>query len=178
MFTSLLWYQCPLPIGCFASARTSNYKVQLPMRKLKLTLHSNQVKGLSASRHATWFRHIFSAKLTVILSYNYLTSIKRQNLVPYTLKLCSRLTQTSIFSTNYRLQLSIGRFSPSAISFNDNAVVRNFYPEKFFAFFEAFQRSAANLKDICIWSPFTRTALDPSVTEPINLYTTDHFHSL
>ena len=92
MFTSLPWYQCPLPIGCFASARTSNQKVQFPMRKLKLTLHSNQVKGLSASRHATWFRHIFSAKFTVILLYNYLTSIKRQNLVPYTLKLCSRLT--------------------------------------------------------------------------------------
>ena len=50
------------------------------MRKLKLTLHPNQLKGLSASRHATWFRHIFSAKFTVILLYNYLTSIKRQNL--------------------------------------------------------------------------------------------------
>ena len=42
-------------------------------------------------------------------------------------------------------KLSIGRFSPSAISFNDNAVVRNFYPEKLFAFFAAFQRFAASL---------------------------------
>ena len=47
-------------------------------------------------------------------------------------------------------KLSIGRFSPSAISFNDNVIVRNFYPEKFFAFFEASQRFAANVKDICI----------------------------
>ena len=57
-------------------------------------------------------------------------------------------------------KLSIGSFNPCATSFNDNAIVRNFYPEKFFAFFEAFQRIAANLKEICIWSPFTRTALD------------------
>ena len=47
-------------------------------------------------------------------------------------------------------KLSIEPVSPSAISFNDNAIVRNFYPEKFFALFEAFQRFAANLKEICI----------------------------
>ena len=47
-------------------------------------------------------------------------------------------------------KLSIGRFSPSAISFNDNAIVRNVYPENFFAFFEGFQRFSANLKEICI----------------------------
>ena len=166
------------------------------MRKLKLTLHPNQLKGLSASRHATWFRHIFSAKFTVILLYNYLTSIKRQNLIPYTLKVCSLLTLTSIFSTSYRLQLN-GRKafhrtfqSKCDQSLNDNAIVRNFYPEKFFAFFLSFSKicrqfirlralpskfsiwgiswkvnrracsQATNLKEICIWSPFTRTALD------------------
>ena len=59
-----------------------------------------------------------------------------ESLVPY-LKLCSLLTWTSIFSTSYRLQLimegklSIVLFSPSSISFNDNTIVRNFYPRKF-----------------------------------------------
>ena len=28
-------------------------------------------------------------------------------------------------------ELSIGLFSPISISFNDNAIVRNFYPKKF-----------------------------------------------
>ena len=58
-----------------------------------------------------------------------------ESLVPY-LKLCSLLTRTSILSTSYQLQLngrklSIVLFSPSSISFNDNTIVRNFYPRKF-----------------------------------------------
>ena len=55
------------------------------------------------------------------------------------------------------------------------------------SFFEAFQRFAANLKEICIWSPFTRIERSPcsqayhsdySVSEPKSFYTADHFHSL
>ena len=42
---------------------TPDLKLQLPMRKLKLIPHTNQLEGLSTSRHATWFRHVFfSAK--------------------------------------------------------------------------------------------------------------------
>ena len=40
-------------------------------------------------------------------------------------------------------KLSIVLFSPSSISFNDNTIVRNFYPRKF-------QRFAANFKGIYI----------------------------
>ena len=40
-------------------------------------------------------------------------------------------------------KLSIGIFSPSSISFNNNAIVRNLYPKKI-SFFEAFQRFAVN----------------------------------
>ena len=35
-------------------------------------------------------------------------------------------------------KFSIGRFSPSLTSFNDNAIVRNFYPNKI-SLFEAFK---------------------------------------
>ena len=59
------------------------------MRKLKLTLHPNQLFVGATTRNLISTH--FSAKFTVILLYNYLTSIKRQNLVPYTLKLCSLL---------------------------------------------------------------------------------------
>lgn len=51
------------------------------------------------------------------------------------------LTQTSILSTTYQVQLngrmvfSVGLFGPILISFNDNAVVRNLL-------FEVFQRFA------------------------------------
>ena len=80
---------------------------------------------------------------------------------------------------------SIGPFSPCAISFNDNAIARNFYPEKFFAFFEAFQRFDANLRkfayDHLLLEPRSACSQayhsDFSLTEPINFYTTDHFHS-
>ena len=98
---------------------------------------------------------------------------------------CGLLTQSSgIFSTSYRLQLnerkvSIGLFSPSSKSFNENAIVRNFYPKKI-SLFEAFQRFVANLEEICIWSPLiiepwsTSSRAhhsDYSVTEPINCST-------
>ena len=98
---------------------------------------------------------------------------------------CGLLTQSSgIFSTSYRLQLnerkvSIGLFSPSSKSFNENAIVRNFYPKKI-SLFEAFQRFVANLEGICIWSPLiiepwsTSSRAhhsDYSVTEPINCST-------
>ena len=58
-----------------------------------------------------------------------------ESLAPYS-KLCGLLTQTSIFSTgtNCRLmegKLSVGISRPSSISFNDNSIVRNFYPKKF-----------------------------------------------
>ena len=57
-----------------------------------------------------------------------------ESLVWY-LKLCGLLTQSVIFSTSYHYcrlmegKLSMGLFS--SISFNDNAIVRNFYPKKF-----------------------------------------------
>ena len=56
-------------------------------------------------------------------------------------------------ATNCRLiegKVSISIFSPSSLSFNDNAIVSNFYTKKFYALFEAFQRLATNLKGICI----------------------------
>ena len=57
-------------------------------------------------------------------------------------------------------KLSMGLFSSSSISFNDNAIVRNFYPKKFHSS-KHFQRFAANLKWICVWFSLTiRTALD------------------
>ena len=48
------------------------------------------------------------------------------------------LTQTSVFSTSYRLSLnrrkaSVYRHCSSLISFNDTAIVRNFYAKKFYA---------------------------------------------
>ena len=49
-----------------------------------------------------------------------------------------------------RSDTSSGLFSPSSISFNDNAIVRNFYPKKFHSS-KLFQRFAANLKWICIY---------------------------
>ena len=73
-------------------------------------------------------------------------------------------------------KLSVGLFSPSSLSFNDNPIVSNFYSKKFYALFEAFQRFATNLKGIWIWSPLiTEPRLpisqayhsDYSVTEPI-----------
>ena len=49
-------------------------KLQLPMRKLKLILHANQLEGLSTSRHATWFRHIFLYN-NMVFNFSY----KRSN---------------------------------------------------------------------------------------------------
>ena len=55
--------------------------------------------------------------------------------VPYW-KLCGLLTQTSIFSTSYRLWLdrrkAFYRYcSPRSLFFNDTWIVRNLYPKKF-----------------------------------------------
>ena len=55
--------------------------------------------------------------------------------VPYW-KLFGLLTQTSIFSASLRMWLNRGKAffrhcSPRSISFNDTAIVRNFYPKKF-----------------------------------------------
>ena len=60
-----------------------------------------------------------------------------ESLVPY-LKLCGLLTQTSIIKpatdcTLMERKLSIGLLSTSSISFNDNAIERNFYPKKFYS---------------------------------------------
>ena len=47
-------------------------------------------------------------------------------------------------------KLSIGLFSPSSLSFNESAIVSDFYSKKFYALFEAFQRFATNVKGVCI----------------------------
>ena len=83
-----------------------------------------------------------------------------ESLVWY-LKLCGLLTQSVIFSTSYHYcrlmegKLSMGLFS--SISFNDNAIVRNFYPKNFHSL-KLFKDFAANLKGIVIWSPLNNRA--------------------
>ena len=48
-------------------------------------------------------------------------------------------------------KLSIGLFSPSSISLNNNAIVRNFYPKKFHSTKLFKDLPPPNLKGICIW---------------------------
>ena len=69
-------------------------KLQLPMRKLKLILHSNQLEGLLTWRHATWFRHIFFCK-NIVFNISYwsdgkcqekLKTMLKQNLEPITIQ--------------------------------------------------------------------------------------------
>ena len=61
---------------------------------------------------------------------------RKASAVPYW-KLCGLSTQTSIFSTSFRMWLN-GRkafyrhCSPRSISFKDTAIVRNFYSKKFY----------------------------------------------
>ena len=53
-----------------------------------------------------------------------------ESLVPY-LWLCGLLTQTSIFSTSYQLQINGRKAFHRTLSFSDNAIVRDFCPKKF-----------------------------------------------
>ena len=98
-----------------------------------------------------------------------------KSLVPY-LKLCGLLTQLSIFSTSYPLQINgrkafhidIGLFCPCSISFNDNAIVWNFYSKKF--------HSSKLFKD---WLPTWRELVcirSPLITEPCLTYS-QAYHS-
>ena len=86
----------------------------------------------------------------MILLYNYLTQKETKLGSLYFKTMQSFDLNKHILNHLMEGKLSIGPFSPSAISFNDNAIERNFYPKKFFAFFKAFQRFAANLKEIFI----------------------------
>ena len=86
----------------------------------------NQTK--STSKSVTFFLELNYAKLTIwyeIVWCHFVHTAK--SLVPY-LKLCSLLTTDCSLMEG---KLSIVLFSPSSISFNDNTIVRNFYPRKY-----------------------------------------------